>query len=101
MLIVGYQPRSAPAAARWSSGARELKIHGRYVRVRAEVVVLDAFSVHADADELVDWATAGPPPQTTYLVHGEPAAADALADRLCAKHDWNAVVPRDGEHVLV
>ena len=48
--------------------------------VRAEVVVLDAFSAHADADELIAWAD--------------------LARRLRTEHDWNAVVPRDGEWVL-
>ena len=37
------------------SGARQVKIHGRYVPVRAEVVDDPEFSVHADADEVLDW----------------------------------------------
>ncbi len=36
-------------------GARQVKVHGRYVRVRAEVVRDEEFSVHADADEVLDW----------------------------------------------
>lgn len=82
-------------------GARQLKIHGNYVPVRAEVVSFDAFSAHADADELVEWARSGPAPQTCYVVHGEPAAAAALARRLGTDPDWTAVVPRPDERVLV
>ncbi|PSL57351.1 Cft2 family RNA processing exonuclease [Saccharothrix carnea] len=55
----------------------------------------------ADADELLAWATGGPEPGSTYLVHGEPEASAALTDRLSTEHGWNAVVPRDGERVLI
>lgn len=66
-----------------------------------EVVVVDAFSAHADSDELVAWATSGPEPSVIYLVHGEPEASATLAERLSVEHGWCAVVPHDGEHVLV
>jgi metallo-beta-lactamase family protein len=100
VMVVGFAA-AGTRARQLVTGARELKIHGRYVPVRAQVVVLDAFSAHADAGELVDWATAGPAPETTYLVHGEPNAAAALAGHLRDDHEWNAVVPKDGERVLV
>jgi metallo-beta-lactamase family protein len=64
------------------------------------VVSLDAFSAHADADELVAWATGASPPSVCYLVHGEPHASQALAERL-HEQAWTAVVPREGERVLV
>ncbi|WP_285640119.1 MBL fold metallo-hydrolase RNA specificity domain-containing protein [Lentzea sp. NBRC 102530] len=63
--------------------------------------MLDAFSAHADAGELLAWATGAPAPETTYVVHGEPRGAGALAERLENEHGWTAVVPRDGEKVLV
>ncbi|HEX7304703.1 MBL fold metallo-hydrolase RNA specificity domain-containing protein [Lentzea sp.] len=69
--------------------------------MRAEVQVLDAFSAHADADELLAWATSGPAPATTYVVHGEPDSAGVLAERLGTEHGWTAVVPEEGERVLV
>lgn len=100
VAIVGFAA-AGTRARQLATGAREVKIHGRYVPARAEVVVLDAFSAHADADELVAWAATGTAPQTTYVVHGEPAASAALAQRLRTEHDWNAVVPRDGERVLI
>lgn len=100
VLIVGYAA-AGTRARQLASGARQLKIHGRYVSVRADVVQVDAFSAHADADELLSWATAGPPPTTTYLVHGEPEAAETVAGRLRAEYDWPAVVPKQGERVLI
>jgi len=100
VLIVGYAA-AGTRARQLVNGARQIKIHGRYTTVRADVVQLDAFSAHADADELVRWATAGIPPKTTYLVHGEPEGSEAVAERLRAEHDWQAVVPRDRERVLI
>lgn len=67
----------------------------------ADVVRVDAFSAHADAGELLDWAVAAEPPRTAYLVHGEPTAAATLADRLRTRHGWPAVVPHDAERVLL
>ncbi|MFC7615401.1 MBL fold metallo-hydrolase RNA specificity domain-containing protein [Actinokineospora soli] len=100
LVIVGFAAAGTRARL-LADGAREIKVHGRYWRVRADVHVLDGYSAHADADDLVAWATAAPPPDTAYLVHGEPASSEALAERLRAEAGWNAVVPREGEHVLV
>lgn len=100
VLIVGYAAAGTRARS-LVDGKREVKIHGRYVPVKAEVRVLDAFSAHADAGELMAWAVNGPVPSTTYVVHGEPESAATLADRLEDEHGWTAVVPRDGERVLV
>jgi metallo-beta-lactamase family protein len=100
VLVVGF---AAPGtrAAQLVEGAHTVKIHGQYVRVRADVVSIDAFSAHADASELVGWAVAAEQPRTTYLVHGEPDSARTLADRLTREHGWAAVVPADGERVLL
>jgi metallo-beta-lactamase family protein len=82
-------------------GVREVKIMGQYVRVRAEVVADEEFSVHADADELLGWLQQMPtPPQTVYLVHGEPDASAALATRVREALDCAVVTPRLGERVL-
>jgi len=100
VLSAGYAAEGT-RARQLSDGASQVKIHGRYVPVRAEVVVLDAFSAHADAQELQAWATAAPAPQTCYVIHGEQHSSEALADRLRRDADWTAVVPRPGERVLL
>jgi metallo-beta-lactamase family protein len=99
VVLVGYQAE-ATRGRDLADGATELKVHGRYVPVRAEVALIEGFSVHADADELLAWVAASPePPRVVYVVHGEPAASRALADRVRAELGLVAVVARDGEKV--
>lgn len=83
-----------------ADGARTIKMLGRYVPVHAEVIVADAFSVHADGNEMVDWLSGAPKaPRTAFVVHGEPHAGSALASRLEDQLHWQAVVPVPGERV--
>jgi metallo-beta-lactamase family protein len=101
VVLTGYQAVGTRGRA-LQDGAQEIKIMGRYVRVRADVVVDDTFSVHADAGELVEWLEAMPePPETVYIVHGEPDASTALADRIRARFDCAVAVPRLAERVTV
>ena len=101
VVLTGYQAEGT-RGRQLLEGARHLKMYGRYVPVRAEVVQVPDFSVHADADELVAWvSSAEKPPHTVYVVHGEPHAGAALARRLEAELGLCAIVPREGERVLV
>lgn len=101
ILLAGFQVAGTRGRA-LLDGQRTLKAHGRYIRVRAEVVGLDEFSCHADADEIVAWLGRTPrPPHTCYVVHGEPTAADALAERVDQELGWCAVVPRMHERVRI
>ena len=85
-----------------ATGARQVKIFGEYIDVRAEIVPLEGFSVHADQAELVEWlATAPGPPRTCFVVHGEPGASAALADAIHDRLGWRAIVPSDDELVLL
>lgn len=99
VVLTGYQ---APGTRgrQLLEGARHVKMYGRYVPVRAEIVDVTDFSVHADADELLAWiASAEQPPRTVYVVHGESAASATLARRIEDELDLCAVVPRLGEQV--
>lgn len=85
-----------------ADGARSVKLHGRYVPVRADVVQINAFSVHADEDELMNWLSRVPgTPDVAFIVHGEASASEQLRQRLADDLDWTAVVPRPDEAVLV
>lgn len=99
VILTGYQGEGT-RGRQLLDGARHVKIHGRYVPVRAEIVQIDDFSVHADADDMIEWLRAAPQePRTVYVVHGEPAAAQAMAGRVNDELGWCAVVPRLGERV--
>jgi metallo-beta-lactamase family protein len=79
------------------AGARDVKIHGEFVAVKAEVSHLEGFSGHADADGLMDWLRGfEAPPAQCFVVHGEPAAADALRLRIKNELGWRVAVPEHG-----
>jgi len=101
VVLTGYQAVGTRGRM-LHDGARELKMMGRYVPVKAEVVEDEEFSVHADAGELVGWVRQmREPPEVVYVVHGEARASAALAERIRDEVGCVAVVPRLGERVLV
>jgi metallo-beta-lactamase family protein len=100
VILTGYQVPGTRGRA-LADGAPNVKIHGCYVPVRAEVFNIRGFSAHADAEMLVDWLTAIPGPSSAFVVHGESASAEALAHELRRTLGWNAVVPRYQERVRI
>jgi metallo-beta-lactamase family protein len=99
VVLVGFQAPGTRGRL-LADGAREVKMLGRYVPVRAEVVDLGAFSVHADRGELAAWVGAADrAPEVVSLVHGEPDAAESLRALLEADGEQVAVVARHGERL--
>ena len=99
IVFAGFQVGGS-RGAHLVGGATEVKIHGEYVPVRAAVSQLEGFSGHADADELMAWLRgARRAPRQTYVVHGEPAAADALRLRIKDQLGWSVHVPEHGQTV--
>jgi metallo-beta-lactamase family protein len=92
VILVGYQA-DGTRGRRLLNGEPQIKMLGRYVPVKAEIVNVQAFSVHADQAELVAWLGAAPrPPEAVYVVHGDPDAAEALRASIVKALRWNAVV---------
>ena len=79
-------------------GAREIRIHGEWIPVRAEVDDLAMLSAHADANELMRWLSGfRHRPSRVFIVHGELEAAEALRVRIDKDLGWNATVPRQDQ----
>lgn len=97
VLLVGYQ--SAGTRGRLlADGCDELKLHGRYVSVRARIAQAQGLSAHADYAELCAWLQRSSlSPKRVFVTHGEPAASDALRRRLRDTFGWDCVVPDDRE----
>jgi metallo-beta-lactamase family protein len=92
VLFSGFQAEGT-RGRKLLEGAREIKIHGEMVPVNARIEQLNSMSAHADAGELLRWLRGFErAPKMTYVVHGEPAAADALAASLTEKLGWPAHV---------
>lgn len=101
VLLVGYQAAGTPGRM-LADGAEQIKIHGHYVPVRAEIAQIDAFSVHADRSELLAWIESDrSTPEQIFIVHGEPDAAAALADQLREELQTAVVVPEPNETVAI
>jgi metallo-beta-lactamase family protein len=98
VVLAGFQV-GGTRGARLAAGEREIKIHGEMVPVRAEVRQLEGFSGHADRNELLDWmrAQTAHPPAQTFVVHGEPDAADSLRNAIKDQLGWRVRVPALGE----
>lgn len=93
ILFSGYQAGGTRGEA-MLAGAKEVKIHGAFVPVRAQVESLHMLSAHADADEILQWlGKFERAPRMTFITHGEPAAADALRYRIEHELKWPVSVP--------
>jgi metallo-beta-lactamase family protein len=95
VVLTGFQAAGTRGRS-LADGAPTLRIHGADVPVCARVVQVDGLSAHADREELRRWlAGFRRPPRRTWVVHGEPQAADRLAATLRADFGWAAEVAED------
>lgn len=99
ILLTGFQAAGTRGAA-LASGAEEIKIHGEWIPVRAEVVQLRSTSAHADREQLIAWLKSGPSvPERIFVTHGEPGASDTLRQYLQRELATRVMVPEHGETV--
>jgi metallo-beta-lactamase family protein len=92
ILFIGFQ---APGTrgAQIKNGEKQVKIFGEIVPVRAQVTAQEQFSDHADTPEILKWLrTFSQQPQETWLVHGEPVAAQSLRDSIMSAMHWRVDV---------
>ncbi len=93
VLIAGFQAEHT-LGRKLVDGEKVVRIFGEEVKNNAHVEVLYGFSGHADRDDLMGWVGAmEQKPQRTFLVHGEPDSAAALADSLRASYGLTVDVP--------
>jgi metallo-beta-lactamase family protein len=93
VLLAGFQAQGTRGRA-LEDGAKSIQIHGQSVPVRAEVENLRQFSAHAGRSELMRWLRGIPaPPRQLFLVHGEPAAAQALGSAVQSELHWPVTLP--------
>ena len=65
-------------------------------------MTLPGLSAHADGTEIVDWLRGfRRAPRRTFVTHGEPAAAEAMRDRIVRELHWDAAVPEYLESVAL
>ena len=101
VLFVGYQAAGTRGRT-LVEGAQEVKIHGRFVPVRARVAKIDSMSAHADRGEMLKWLGTFPsPPRRLCLVHGEPGPMDALKAAIERQFGWTVQTPNHRERLTL
>ena len=99
VLFAGYQA-AGTRGRRLVDGEKSIKMHGEWIPVAARIERLDSMSAHADVNEIMRWLSAfTAPPKQTFIVHGEPAAQDALGARIQADLGWPHQAPEHQEKV--
>lgn len=103
VAIVGFQAQHT-LGRRLVEGRDEVRIFGVMHARRAEVVVFDGLSAHADRDDLVAFIEACREHgklRTVALVHGEPDSLFALRDTLNERGFPDVRVPERGDSMTV
>lgn len=93
ILITGFQAERT-LGRRLVDGAKQVKIYGQDVRVKATIYTIGGLSAHADQADLINWLSHFQGmPEKIFVVHGEPSNASALATAIQQKIHWNACIP--------
>jgi metallo-beta-lactamase family protein len=99
VLFVGYQAEGT-LGREIQGGAKQVRILGEILSVRAKIFSIEGFSGHADRNELLRWAgDSKPDPRRVFVTHGEPEASRSFSEFLKEKRGWEVSVPSTGEAV--
>ena len=98
ILITGWQAPHT-LGRRIAEGVKNIRIFGEEYELKAHVDAIHGFSAHADRDELLAWTGAMEKrPLHTFIVHGEPEAAEAFKKSLEREQGFtNVHIPQLGE----
>lgn len=96
IVFVGYQTRGTLGRA-LLEGAKEVKLFGEVIEVKAEITKIAGISGHADKNGLLKWINSftEKPPKHVFVVHGEDKVCDEFA-RTLTDSGYNATAPYSG-----
>ncbi|OQW97814.1 MAG: hypothetical protein BWK77_00830 [Verrucomicrobia bacterium A1] len=97
IVIVGFQAERT-LGRRLVEGEQKVRIFGDWFERKAEVVVLNAFSAHADRNELLEYVRNVRPPRV-FLVHGESRQREAFGAALKEAGQPEVHLPAAGDVV--
>lgn len=91
IAIVGYMAEHT-LGRRIVEGNKVIKIYDHMYDMKAEVVILEAFSAHADMNDLDDFIDNIEGLRKVIFVHGEPDQSEPFAQRTKDKHGVETVI---------
>ena len=99
VLIVGYMAANT-LGRRIVNKERFVKIYGIEHELNANVAVINAFSGHADKNELHEYTKSCLPIEKVFIVHGDPEQSKSIFD-LMLQSGINAYMPDKNEEVVL
>jgi len=100
LVIVGFQARGT-TGRKIVEGVKQVKVFGESVSVKAKVFTIGGFSAHADQQDLLDWVKHFESKPRVFLIHGEPKASKALAEKIRELYALETHVPRWKERLIL
>jgi metallo-beta-lactamase family protein len=102
LFIIGYQSEGT-LGRRLYEGAKQVRVYGQDVEVRASVKAAGTFSSHADQTKLTNWLTPkeGLIPQKIILVHGDAAVQEVFATHLRHHLRTEVVIPKKHQEIEI
>ncbi len=101
VIFVGYQAEGT-LGRRIIDGAKQVRLYGEDVAVKAQIHTLGGFSAHADRDGLLEWmGHIDNPDLTVFVVHGEEESSLSFADAIEKEYGYRTIVPQFGETVNI
>jgi metallo-beta-lactamase family protein len=100
VIFTGYQARGTLGRI-LVDGAKSIRLFGEEYVVKADIETLGGLSAHAGQGQLMQWIGHFSPAPRTLLVHGEPRAQDALADRLWQDQGLKVEIPVRGQSIAL
>jgi len=99
IVFVGYQAEGT-LGRRIVDGAKQVKIFGEDIAVKAQVHTLGGFSAHADKNGLLNWLrTNNKGSAKVFVVHGEESSSKFFEELVKSELKLNAYTPKWGEIV--
>ncbi len=99
IVFAGFQA-AGTLGRRIVDGAKTVRLFGEPYAVRAKVFTIGGLSAHADRTALLGWLKGfRRAPTRTFIVHGEPLAANSLRDAIRTDYGWDASVAQPGAAV--
>lgn len=96
ILFVGYQAVGTLGRT-IIEGAKEVRLFGETIEIRADIRKLAGISGHADREGLLEWIGAFKTrPKLVFVVHGEDTVAEGFAQTLIDECDLDAYAPYSG-----
>ena len=104
ILIVGYCAPTTLGARIQQPGLKWISIFGLDRRIKAQITKIEGFSGHGDWQEMIDYLThslQADKVRRTFVVHGEPEAAETYKGHLTDAGFRNVTVPEKGEEIEI